>query len=202
MSELYRLLARRRMCRAYQPCDVPEATLRRVLEAARKTPSAGHAQGVRFGVIRQAAFRARIASALGEDSYRQRGLPAWLSEAPVHLLVGSCQLAYQMRYDEPDKSSRPEEWPIDYGVLDAGKALMTLYLAAEQEGLACGYLGPHRASPAMNLVPWPASWRFLGLVTLGRPDRARNPASRSHARGWRDFDEVVSWWDEEESHGI
>lgn len=196
--DLYRLLRRRRMCRAYNPSSVPQAVLLRVLEAARRTPSAGHAQGVRFGVVRHPARRAAIALALGEERYRQKGFPAWLSGAPVHILVGASQSAYSGRYAEPDKSSSPDLWPIGYDVLDGGKALMTLYLAAENEGLACGYLGPHKASPALATLPWPADWSFLGLVTLGYPDRSQARPSLSHRRGWREFDEVVHWWDAEE----
>lgn len=195
-ADLYTLLRRRRMCRAYSPRSVPHATLLRVLEAARRAPSAGHAQAVRFGVVTSAGSRTAIAQALGEQNYRERGFPPWLSGAPVHILVGASRAAYAKRYAEPDKSTTPEDWPVGYDVLDAGKALMILYLAAEQEGLACGYLGPHRAAAATELVPWPADWRFLGLVTTGFPDRARIRPSRSHLRGWRDFDEVVHWWDQ------
>jgi 5,6-dimethylbenzimidazole synthase len=196
-GELYSLLGRRRMARAYHQRSVPRAVLLRVLDAARRVPSAGHAQGVRFAVVTQASRRAAVARLLGEQEYAAKGFPAWLSGAPVHLLVGSSQSAYQERYSEPDKSTGPARWPLPYDVLDGGKALMALYLAAEREGLACGYLGPHRAEPATGLFAWPADWRFLGLVTLGYPDRAADRSSRSHGRGWRDFDSVIHFWDED-----
>lgn len=195
VPDLYQLLARRRMCRAYLPDDVPREVLLRVLDAARKSPSAGHAQGVRFGVVCEETGRAAIATALGEAAYREKGFPAWLSGAPVHLLVGASQQAYAERYSERDKDSHPGLWPVPYDVLDGGKALMALYLAAQNEGLGCGYLGPHRATPALATVDWPVDWRFLGLVTVGYPDRAGDRPSRSHARGWREFDSVVRWMD-------
>jgi FMN reductase [NAD(P)H] len=200
-GELERLLARRRMCRAYLSRPVPEEILRKVLEAARRAPSAGHAQGVRFGVVTEAGLRARIAQSVGEPEYLSKGFPPWFSSAPVHLLVGASAASYRERYEEPDKSTGPDRWPVPYDVLDGGKALMTLYLAAVAEGLACGYLGPHRATPALQVVPWPDDWRFLGLVSLGYPDRSADRPSRSHQRGWRPFESVVRFWGEESVEG-
>lgn len=193
--DFYELLASRRMRRAYLPREVPRPTLLKLLDAARRAPSAGHAQGVRFGVVTELEQRRAIARRLGEDRYRAKGFPGWLSGAPVQLFVGVSLAAYAERYAEPDKQSSPELWPIDYRVLDAGKALMALYLAAERERLACGYLGPHRATPALELLPWPDDWRFVGLVTTGYPDLANHRPSRSHQRGWRDLSSVAQWWD-------
>ena len=189
------LLRSRRMCRAYLPRAVAKETVLEVLDAARRSPSAGHSQGVRFGVVTDQQQRLAVADCLGEASYREKGFRPWLSAAPVHLFVGTDPDAYRDRYSEADKTSRPEEWPVEYSVLDGGKALMTLYLAAHARDLACGYLGPHRAEAALSVVPWPTGWRFLGLVTLGYPDWEHQRPSASHARGWRELDGVVSWWD-------
>lgn len=189
------LLRSRRMCRSYLPRAVTKKTVLEILEAARRSPSAGHAQGVRFGVVTDDQQRLAIADCLGEALYRQKGFRPWLSAAPVHLFVGTDSQAYRDRYGEADKATGPEEWPVEYPVLDGGKALMTLYLAAQARGLACGYLGPHRADVALSLLPWPREWRFLGLVTLGYPDWEHQRPSASHARGWRELDQVVAWWD-------
>lgn len=190
-SSLTQLIAKRRMCRSYKSDAVPVEVLDRVLDKARRSPSAGHSQAIRFGVVSSQACRLKIANALGEERYRERGFPAWLSRAPVHLLVGVCSDSYQARYSELDKRTKPEEWPLAYEELDAGKSLMLLYLAAVDENLACGYLGPHRAEPALKVVSWPSDWRFLGLVTIGYPDWSRQRASHSHQRGWRPLHLVI-----------
>ena len=163
------------------------------MQAARQTPSAGHAQGVRFAVLTESSRRREVASAFGEEEFVARGFPPWLSVAPVHLVVAASSKAYEGRYSEPDKRSEPKEWPVPYPVLDAGKALMSLYLAAENFGLACGYLGPHAGPDLVTLLGLPADWDFMGLVTLGYRDRSLERRTRSSARGWRDFDEVVIW---------
>ncbi len=194
-DDFYRLLARRRMCRSYLPNPVPRHQLLRVLKAALRCPTAGHAQGTRFAVVTSPQARASIAFVLKEEDYVAKGFSPWLSVAPIHLLVGVSSLAYQSRYAEKDKTTGPDEWPVAYDVLDAGKALMTLYLAAHNEGLACGYIGPHQAQDVLQLFPWPSERKFVGLVTLGFANKEFQRPSRSHQRGWRPFDEVVEWWD-------
>ena len=194
--DLYELFRTRRMCRAYEDRPVAVESLTRILDASRKTPSAGHSQGVRFGVVTGVKTRLAIAEELGEKAYVAKGFTPWFSRAPVHLLVATEPMAYEERYAEFDKTGGPQTWPVDYAVLDGGKALMALYLAAEREGLACGYLGPHKAAGVVRLVPWPESWKLLGLVTLGYPDRQADRPSRSHRRGWRDVHTVVQWWDD------
>lgn len=193
--DFFTLFQKRSMCRCYKPCEIPEAHLQKVLTAAVRTPSAGHAQGIRVGVVRSESSRRKIADFAGEQKYLHRGFPAWLSSAPVHLLVGVSEGAYADRYSEADKFSGPESWPVPYQVLDAGKSLMTLYLAAESLGLSCGYLGPHALVGMEALVKWPKDWRFMGLVTLGYADRSKQRKSRSHQRGWRSLEESIHEWD-------
>jgi len=133
-----------------------------------------------------------IACAQGELEYREKGFEPWLSVAPVHIVVATSQQAYRERYSEPDKSTGPDEWDVPYEVMDAGKALMCLYLGAQEFGLACGYLGPHAGVDLVSLLGLPAQWRYLGLVTLGYR-KGRGVKTRSQERGWRPFDEVVKW---------
>jgi len=86
-----------------------------------------------------------------------------------------------------------DEWDIPYPIMDGGQALMALYLAAEECGLSCGYLGPHAGPDLVEMLGLPHDWRFLGLVTLGYR-RGPTAKTRSQKRGWRDFDEVVRWF--------
>lgn len=193
-DDIYQLLRRRRMVRAYQARSVPRAVLLRILEAARKTPSAGHAQGVRLAVLEEASSRERVAQLVGEPAFVERGFPRWFGSAPVHLVVATDPQAYHERYQEADKTGGPEQWPVPYGVLDGGQALMALYLCAEAEGLSCGYLGPHSCpDDLLEELSLPSRWRLLGLVSLGYADCGKDRSSRSHRRGWRSFDEVVRW---------
>jgi len=181
------------MCRRYQQRSVPRAVLLRVLEAARRSPSAGNSQGVRFAVVTGEARRKEIAEAYGEVSYRARGFPAWLSEAPVHVVAAVCESAYEERYSLPDKRTSPQDWPVSYPILDTGKALMSLYIAAEASGLACGYLGPHAGPDLIQLLDLPPEWRFMGLVTVGYRHQDDKKTTVSLKLGRRDFDDMIIW---------
>lgn len=180
------------MCRSYSPRSVPRCQVLRIVEAARRVPTAGHAQGVRLAVVSEPAIRKSIASAFGEEDYLKKGFSPWLSVAPVHIVVATREQSYRERYAEPDKKGNPEDWPVPYAVLDAGQSLMALYLAAENCGLACGYLGPHAGQDLVQLLDLPEDWRFLGLVTLGYRFGPQ-PQTKSQRRGWINFDEAVRW---------
>lgn len=192
------LVRRRRMVRHYRDEPLPPEALERILDAARRAPSAGNAQGQHLVVLTDPDLRRRVAALAGEESYRARGFDPWLSRAPVHVVLCCREEDYHARYREadklgPDGLERP--WPVPYWHLDAGCTLMLLLLAAVDEGLAAGFLGGHRLAGLGELLGLPEDVEVLGLVTLGRaaPDRP----SRSAARGRRPREQVIhrEGWD-------
>ena len=184
-------VAQRRMVRRYRDTPVDDATVRRVLDTARRAPSAGFSQGQRFVVITDPDRRAAVAALAGEDAYVDAGFDPWLSTAPVHVVPCADERAYRDRYAEDDKLGADGEldWPVPYWHLDAGAALMLLLLAVVDAGLAAGFLGIHRLPGLADLLGIPDGVHPIGVVTVGHalPDRR----SGSLARGWDDLDEVV-----------
>lgn len=185
------MVRRRRMVRRYLPDPVDPAALRRVLDAARRGPSAGFAQGLSLVVVTDAARRRRIAEGCGEADAVSRGLPPWLSVAPVHVLPCVSPDAYRRRYGEADKagSAGPDGWEVPYWWVDGGAALMLLLLAAVNEGLAAGFLAVRRQEVA-PLVGLRDHEQPLGLVTLGHPHPDDQPVG-SARRPRHPFAEVV-----------
>lgn len=181
------LVARRRMVRHYTARAVAPETLERILDLARRGPSAGFSQGQHFVVVREAALRIQIASLAGEPAYVARGFDPWVSSAPVLVVPCVNHDDYRRRYAEPDK--RVEPWPVSYPLVDAGAAFMLLLLAAADEGLAAGFLGVHRLRGLHSLLGLPPGVEPLGVVTLGYP--APDRRSGSLARGRRPLSEVV-----------
>lgn len=201
--EFEELLNSRRMVRHYAPEPVDERRLEKILQAARRGPSAGFTQGQSFVVVTDPARRAEIAGIAGEPGYVKRGFDPWLSSAPVQVVVCVSEQAYHRRYREPDKLTGGAErpWPVPYWYVDGGCALMLLLLAAANEGLAAGFLDLEAEGygALKRLLGIPAEVQPIGLVTIGvaAPDRR----SGSLARGRKPEAEVVHrerWGDRDE----
>jgi nitroreductase len=174
--EYHRVLARRRMVRSYRPDPVDPAALERIARAALRAPSAGHSQGTSILVVTDRDRRAAIACLAGEGSYVAKGRDPWLSRAPAHLVLCVEPGCYHRRYSEPDKD--PAALAIPWWWVDAGASLMAVLLAAEDEGLAAGFLGAHAVPGLGELLGIPEGVTPLGVVTVGHPsDRA--PAVKS-----------------------
>jgi len=181
----------RRMVRAYTPEDVDPQVLHRILDCARRAPSAGHSQGQSFVVLTTQADRSELAELCGEADYVARGFTPWLSAAPVHVVPCVSRAAYEARYAETDKaqSRAPSQWEVPFWWVDGGAAFMALLLATTNEGLAAGFQAL-RDSPALrSLLDLREDEQPLGVVTIGHP--APDRRSGSLARGRVPFTEQV-----------
>lgn len=187
-SGLDRVLRARRMVRRYRPDPVDPGVLDELLELALRAPSAGFAQGARLLVATDEAVRRGVARACGEEEAVARGLDAWLSVAPVHVLLCTRVASYHERYAEPDKAGSvpPARWAVPFWWVDAGAVLQNLLLLAADRGLAAGFCAVDRAAVAAALEPHgglPDDWDPVGLVTLGHPRGAWSPVG-SAKRPW------------------
>ena len=185
------LVKRRRIVRNYTDEPVDGAVVDRILDAARRGPSAGFSQGVSFVVVTSESGRSTIADLADEPAYVEAGFDPWISKAPVHVVVCVSEEVYRSRYREPDKSAdgSEQDWPVPYWWVDAGAALMLVLLAAVAEGLAAGFLGSHALDRLAETLGIPSEVRPIGIVTLGHP--APDRRSGSLARGRKPLDEVV-----------
>jgi nitroreductase len=182
------------MVRNYLPDPVDPRVVARIVEAARRGPSAGFSQGQYFVVLTEDRARRAVAELADEEAYVTAGMDPWISSAPVHIVVCTSEADYHRRYQEPDKvnSDGTEiEWPIPYWWIDAGAALMVLLLAAVDEGLAAGFFGVHRLEGVSELLGLPDDVVPIGVVTLGHP--AADRRSTSLRRGWKPAEQVVHW---------
>ncbi len=177
------------MVRAYRPDPVDPAVIDRILDTARRGPSAGFSQGQSFVVVTDAKVRDLIAWACDEPTYVARGFAPWVSRAPVHVVPCTRLADYQERYAEPDKAgSSMAAWSVPFWWVDGGAALMLLLLAAVDEGLAAGFLSAN-ADRLRAVLGIPTDVAPLGVVTIGHP--APDRRSGSLARDRKPLEEVV-----------
>lgn len=195
--DVHSALGVRRSCRAYREEPVPPDVLDRILDAARRAPSAGNTWALDLVVLE------------GPDEtagYWDTTLPAerrgafpWpgLLRAPVLVVVVTDPAAYVDRYAEADKARTglgegEAAWPVPYWWVDAGAAVMAVLLAATAEGLGSLLFGifDHEAALAGHLGV-PDGHRLVGTVALGWPDPSDARPSASATRRRPALDRVV-----------
>jgi nitroreductase len=157
------------MVRNFADRPVEGAVLERVLDAALRAPSAGHAQGLDLVVVDEPA-RYWAVTLPEPASFRWQGL----LRAPVLVVPVVDPAAYAARYAEPDKArtglGRVDAWPVPYWWVDGGAAVENLLLACVEEGLGACFFGQFDHEPAVKeAFGIPADRRCLGTVALGHP---------------------------------
>ena len=185
------------MVRRYLDTPVGPDAVDRIVEAGRRAPSAGNTRGTHFVVATGVGVRERIALAAGEPTWVGRGKAAWLSTAPVHIVIAADPVAYDARYRDPDKhgsTARTDSgaWAIPWWWVDAGSALMGVLLAAVDEDLAAGFLGGHAFEDLHEVVGMPETMEIVGVVTVGHPHPDDAPTG-SALLGPPSHDEVVHY---------
>ena len=195
-SSFYDLLEKRRAVRSYTGERVPRETLERIARAARRGPNAGYSQGLRLLVVDDPdVIEGLVDSEAGEREQ------AWFRNAAAHVLVLTREQDYHDRYTQPDKlavtGGVEVVWPVPFWHVDAGAALMLIWLAALEEGLGAGVYGVPVEDDARvrELLGIPDDLTIVTGVTVGHPaeDPDRDRASSVFSQRRRAHDEVVQW---------
>jgi len=161
------LLRTRRSIRRYQPHEVPEATLREILDLARHAPSSMDGQPCSFVVVRDVERKRRLAAIKNAHCPPEKSAFAadFVADAPV--VVAVCV-----------ERSRSNERERENGVLATG----WLLLAAHAHGLGGVYLSAYQPDDAAlarelkALLELPEGVEPVTLVPLGLP--AERPTSK------------------------
>ncbi len=195
-APFYDLLTKRRAVRSYTGEPVPRETLERIARAARRGPNAGYSQGLRLLVVDDPDTIAALAAAQ-EDEPSQ----AWFGKAAAHVFVLTREQDYHDRYNQADKlaitGGVEVVWPVPFWHVDAGAALMLLWLAALEEGLGAGVYGVPVEDDAQmrGLLHLPDDLTIVVGATIGRPaeDPDWDRATSAFSQRRRAQEEVVHW---------
>lgn len=191
--DLAEVLRRRRMCRNFRDEPVPAEVVDRLLDRARRAPSAGNTQGWSFLVLSGRSELDAFWEVESEPDWRST-MPG-VMRAPL-IVVPLCSVQrYLDRYSEPDKiaagMTRAESWPAPFWVTDVSFATMILLLAVVDEGLGALFFGLRGTPDALrSAFGIPPGWNAIGAVAIGWPAEDRGPVG-SAVRGRRPADEVV-----------
>jgi nitroreductase len=180
------------MWRTFQDRAVDPAVLDRILDAARRAPSAGFSQGFAFLLLEGKDETGRFWKAVSHD-------PEWpgdgMLRAPVLLIPLAGKQVYLDRYAESDKgwTDRDEaHWPVPYWIVDSAFASMLVLLAAVDEGLGALFFGLEREmfDPFRAAFGVPEEWDPIGVIALGHKEEDPVKSSRD-SRPRKSLDEVV-----------
>jgi nitroreductase len=184
------------MVRAFDRRPLDPDVLERVLDAARRAPSAGNSQGWGF-VVLEGADTSRFWDVTLPEGRRPAFKFPRLLDAPVIVLPLADKMAYLARYAEPDKVrtglAEEDRWPVPYWQIDTAFAAMLLLLAAEDEGLGALFFGVFRDSERLlSELGVPDHLDLIGAIAMGhRADDEEEVAGRSADRERRPLDDVV-----------
>jgi nitroreductase len=181
------------MVRNFSDRPVPSEIVDRILDHARRAPSAGFAQGFGFLVLEGTEQVGRFWDATFPRAERARFRWQGLFKAPVIVVPCSDKEAYLDRYAEADKgwADRDEaRWPVPYWQVDTAFATMSMLLSAVDAGLGALFFGIFDGLPALRAAfGIPEHVTPIGAVALGWPEPDK--PSPSLARGRRPLSEIV-----------
>ncbi len=173
--EFAELVRKRRIVRHFKPDPIDPEIIDRMLDLARRVPSAGFTQGQDFIVVTDPGMKRAVGRLCGEQKHYETGFGhPWISEAPVQVIPCANEGAYHRRYQEADKvreDGQEIEWPVPYWIMDAGCSVMVLLLAVVDEGLAAGYAGFQDLDGARELLSIPEDVIPVGVIPIGYRDQ-------------------------------
>ena len=130
--------------RSYQDKPVPDAVVRRIVEAGRLTGSGINRQPWHFVVVRDREILRRLGALASSGRY--------VAEAPLAVVVAT------------DKSR--------FAVSDASRAIQSMLLAAWAEGVGSNWVGFGGLEEVKTLLGIPAKLDLLAILPFGYPARA------------------------------
>ena len=183
------------MIRQFDQRPVPADVVDRILELARRSPTAGFAQGVDFLVLDTPETVGEFWALTEEpefpmpDDFAQHGPPVIVMPIADHR-------PYLARYAEADKADfglqDADAWSVKFWEVDASMAAMTALLATVDEGLGAWFFGIFaNEAGLLRRFGVPDGIRPIGVIGLGYRADDEVPVGSGTTRTRRPFDEQV-----------
>ena len=188
------VLRRRRMTRQFSTEPLSRVFLDRLLDLARRAPSAGFSQGVHF-VVLDGAEVSRFWQVTGAGEWFAKVQPGVL-DAPVIVLPVAFAQEYTARYSESDKHGHglehADNWTVPFWLTDTAMAVQNLLLLVEEAGLGALYFGIFaNADKLAENLGVPAGAQFVGAIAVGHRAVRDVPSGSPRSRPRRPLAEVL-----------
>ncbi len=163
--DVFAAIKQRRSVRAYKPAQVEKEKLKKVLEAARLSPSASNRQDWKFIVVREKETKKKLARAAFGQSF--------IGEAPVVIVACGTEPKAIMACGQPTST------------VDVSIACAFMILEAYEQGLGTCWIGAFKEDEVKKILKIPEPVRVVAVIPLGYPDES--PSQRDR----KDFDEII-----------
>ena len=163
--DVFTAIRQRRSVRAYKKEDVEEEKLRKILEAARLSPSASNRQEWKFIVVKKKETRRKLADAALRQSF--------IEEAPAVIVACATETKAVMLCGQPAHT------------VNVSIACAFMILQACELGLGTCWIGAFQEDEVKEILKVPESVRVVAMIPLGYPNE---PPSRRSRKG---LDQIV-----------
>jgi nitroreductase len=189
------VVRKRRMVHVFKDRPVHASLIERLLDVARRGPSAGFSQGTDFLVLDEPAARQRFWALTDDPEFPRE--PDELDAAPPVLVVLLADPGrYIERYSRPDKIAfgldHAEAWPVKFWDTDTAMAGMLLLLAAVDAGLGSWYFGiPYGEIALRHEFEIPDDRNIIGVIGLGYAGVDERPRGSAYSLSRRPLHDMI-----------
>ena len=156
--DVFSAISQRSSVRAYKATGVEEDKLKKVLEAARLSPSASNRQDWKFVVVKNIETRKKLAKAAFEQSF--------IGEAPVVIVACGTEPRAVMGCGQPTHT------------VNVSIACAYMILEAHELGLGTCWIGAFNEDEVKRILNIPKHVRVVAMTPVGYPDEPASKKSR------------------------
>jgi nitroreductase len=156
--EVFTAISQRYSVRAYKTTDVEEDKLKKILEAARLSPSASNRQEWKFIVVKNIETKKKLAKAAFGQSF--------IGEAPIVIVACGTETKSVMGCGQPTHT------------VDVSIACAFMILEAYELGLGTCWIGAFKENETKRILNIPEHVRVVAMTPLGYPDVSPSKKSR------------------------
>ncbi|HIE15238.1 TPA: nitroreductase [Candidatus Bathyarchaeota archaeon] len=149
--DFYEVIRTRRSVRSYKTDPIPDDVLRRILDAARISPSGSNRQPWKFIIVRDEKIKRKLAVACSNQQF--------IAEAPVIIVACGYNIHYNRGGYMRDMSM----------LVDVSIAFTHLILAAKAEGLGTCWIGSFDNDEIKRILNIPEDVNVVAITPLGYP---------------------------------